>query len=98
MVKAYDETQRPVPAEPLDEAAPEARRFEPPRHLRRAVRSGSDAAAHARCPLAPPCGCVSRWRPSSRSEEHTSELQSLRHLVCRLLLEKKNTRSHTTNS
>src|SRR5205814_6893647 len=31
----------------------------------------------------------------SRSEEHTSELQSLRHLVCRLLLEKKNT--HTTN-
>src|SRR5205814_9178932 len=30
-------------------------------------------------------------RPSApRSEEHTSELQSLRHLVCRLLLEKKN--------
>src|SRR5205814_9209481 len=29
----------------------------------------------------------------SRSEEHTSELQSLRHLVCRLLLEKKNARS-----
>src|SRR5262245_63695366 len=27
---------------------------------------------------------------SIRSEEHTSELQSLRHLVCRLLLEKKN--------
>src|SRR5436853_1133472 len=27
-----------------------------------------------------------------RSEEHTSELQSLRHLVCRLLLEKKNQR------
>src|SRR5205814_6613477 len=26
----------------------------------------------------------------NRSEEHTSELQSLRHLVCRLLLEKKN--------
>src|SRR5258705_1711650 len=26
-----------------------------------------------------------------RSEEHTSELQSLRHLVCRLLLERKNT-------
>src|SRR5437899_7369302 len=29
-----------------------------------------------------------------RSEEHTSELQSLRHLVCRLLLEKKNTDWH----
>src|SRR5258705_5609940 len=28
-------------------------------------------------------------RQLSRSEEHTSELQSLRHLVCRLLLEKK---------
>src|SRR2546425_1331689 len=28
------------------------------------------------------------WRP--RSEEHTSELQSLAYLVCRLLLEKKN--------
>src|SRR5438045_9520003 len=26
---------------------------------------------------------------NGRSEEHTSELQSLRHLVCRLLLEKK---------
>src|SRR5436853_5305763 len=29
---------------------------------------------------------------TSRSEEHTSELQSLRHLVCRLLLEKKKKR------
>src|SRR5436853_3766107 len=28
-------------------------------------------------------------RDTRRSEEHTSELQSLRHLVCRLLLEKK---------
>src|SRR5437899_143971 len=28
--------------------------------------------------------------PVDRSEEHTSELQSLRHLVCRLLLEKNN--------
>src|ERR1039458_288102 len=29
------------------------------------------------------------WTSAVRSEEHTSELQSLRHLVCRLLLEKK---------
>src|SRR5437016_6770944 len=29
------------------------------------------------------------WASSSRSEEHTSELQSLTNLVCRLLLEKK---------
>src|SRR5258705_6002244 len=28
-------------------------------------------------------------RDDGRSEEHTSELQSLRHLVCRLLLDKK---------
>src|SRR5258708_26015439 len=37
------------------------------------------------------CGC--RWWGNSfgdRSEEHTSELQSPDHLVCRLLLEKKN--------
>ena len=33
-------------------------------------------------------------RNSGRSEEHTSELQSLAYLVCRLLLEKKNKR-HT---
>src|SRR5687768_18299153 len=33
-------------------------------------------------------GRISR-RPSCRSEEHTSELQSRLHLVCRLLLEKK---------
>src|SRR5262245_25226316 len=32
---------------------------------------------------------VNIWRQAVRSEEHTSELQSLRHLVCRLLLEKK---------
>src|SRR5262245_65380794 len=32
----------------------------------------------------PPLPCL-----VNRSEEHTSELQSLRHLVCRLLLEKK---------
>src|SRR5687768_17708794 len=30
-------------------------------------------------------------RPQVRSEEHTSELQSRLHLVCRLLLEKKKT-------
>src|SRR2546430_9127480 len=34
-------------------------------------------------------------RLSRRSEEHTSELQSQSNLVCRLLLEKKNTASYT---
>src|SRR5436305_11328013 len=45
---------------------------------------------------------LERW--SGRSEEHTSELQSRPHLVCRLLLEKKKktdrepTRAHTQSS
>src|ERR1039458_2205054 len=34
-------------------------------------------------------GVVLKHVARQRSEEHTSELQSLRHLVCRLLLEKK---------
>src|SRR5437016_11000141 len=34
---------------------------------------------------------------SARSEEHTSELQSLTNLVCRLLLEKKNDRRNELN-
>src|SRR5690625_6737340 len=34
---------------------------------------------------------VTRPNDSTRSEEHTSELQSRGHLVCRLLLEKKKT-------
>src|SRR5256884_7268730 len=33
-------------------------------------------------------GWIAQWE--ERSEEHTSELQSRLHLVCRLLLEKKN--------
>src|SRR5947208_7081475 len=40
---------------------------------------------------AAPCG-----HPHDRSEEHTSELQSPDHLVCRLLLEKKK-RTHATS-
>src|SRR5690554_933656 len=36
-----------------------------------------------------------KWATQTRSEEHTSELQSRPHLVCRLLLEKKN-KSETT--
>src|SRR5262245_63925640 len=43
------------------------------------VKKHAEAVREAR--TAPLC--------SARSEEHTSELQSLRHLVCRLLLEKK---------
>src|SRR5205814_9404793 len=64
---------------------------------RRSDRSTRRPASPARRPPsapAPTCiarGCSSRCRRAAprRSEEHTSELQSLRHLVCRLLLEKK---------
>src|SRR5262249_60395046 len=58
----------------------------------------SGAAANSRSPIvngikrsAVPCATKTRpWvRPILRSEEHTSELQSLTNLVCRLLLEKK---------
>src|SRR5690348_17965869 len=37
-----------------------------------------------------PITCGGAFDEKSRSEEHTSELQSPVHLVCRLLLEKKN--------
>src|SRR5690349_23386878 len=42
---------------------------------------------------------VASWSPrrASRSEEHTSELQSRRDLVCRLLLEKKNGEAGSSN-
>src|ERR1041385_9351160 len=42
-------------------------------------------------------GSSYRTRISRRSEEHTSELQSRLHLVCRLLLEKKNRMRGTTS-
>src|SRR5438876_3973515 len=39
-----------------------------------------------------------RWATKARSEEHTSELQSPVHLVCRLLLEKKKKKKTTQNN
>src|SRR5437899_5316038 len=45
---------------------------------------------HVRALLHQPPGAAEDQQGDQRSEEHTSELQSLRHLVCRLLLEKKN--------
>src|SRR5437899_9345156 len=58
---------------------------------RQAISCWGTSRSSARvCPERP----SSRRAASSRarSEEHTSELQSLRHLVCRLLLEKKKAR------
>src|SRR5437667_8005017 len=52
------------------------------------------AATSATAPRAAP-RC---WRSCSRSEEHTSELQSHHELVCRLLLEKKKTARVASNT
>src|SRR5689334_16028546 len=51
---------------------------------------GSAATRPCEVP-APSSPAISEWAP--RSEEHTSELQSQFHIVCRLLLEKKNLRN-----
>src|SRR5437899_371738 len=51
------------------------------RFVRRAVRQARVAGLPLRLEMP--------LHRAIRSEEHTSELQSLRHLVCRLLLEKK---------
>src|SRR2546429_4096686 len=52
-------------------------------------RSGKGARPHALRPRWKPPAANRRRRAVARSEEHTSELQSRLHLVCRLLLEKK---------
>src|SRR6185437_11677103 len=58
-------------------------------HFHRACRSAAVGARPAS--EADPQAREARARtPARRSEEHTSELQSLAYLVCRLLLEKKN--------
>src|SRR3989441_8710056 len=73
---------------PISAARPASEVAEPTRYptrdrqrqlvLHHIVRSHRPGAAH---------------RDRDRSEEHTSELQSLAYLVCRLLLEKKKTKS-----
>src|SRR5207253_10526507 len=69
------------------------------RKLNDASGEAGEPVTRAASRAAPPMGsegCRSvaptarpKWARSGRSEEHTSELQSRGHLVCRLLLEKK---------
>src|SRR5437899_5994955 len=67
------------------------------RRPRKCGRTATDPVARARSRRIPVYEAVNLVVPRvpyrsgdyERSEEHTSELQSLRHLVCRLLLEKK---------
>src|SRR5216684_6939723 len=49
----------------------------------------ADLSGHPACLLHGADGPLAPWHHGHRSEEHTSELQSRLHLVCRLLLEKK---------
>ena len=67
--------------------------------LKNSVATGVIAGAMALTAL--PAVAAEKWDmpmaySGSRSEEHTSELQSLTNLVCRLLLEKKKQKTKTT--
>src|SRR3989449_11393899 len=66
-------------------------RRSPSAHLPGPVRLS--IPAHSRELRLPPGSNRHREEPGIRSEEHTSELQSRLHLVCRLLLEKKKKKS-----
>src|SRR2546426_5016961 len=66
------------------------RNTHPASHVRRGRPSRTISALSTRW--------LCRWRMSSRSEEHTSELQSPCNLVCRLLLEKKKLTRAYSNS
>src|SRR2546425_1966875 len=69
----------------LHDALPISRSASSRRCSRRAMAISVSTRASSRTPS------TSRATSLSRSEEHTSELQSLAYLVCRLLLEKKKT-------
>src|SRR5690349_24022682 len=73
--------------------------------------ASTGASRSTSCPGSLRRSCCTSWRTTSvtrspprcrrwtrRSEEHTSELQSRRDLVCRLLLEKKKKKNKTTNT
>src|SRR5438093_8497238 len=76
----------------------ESAALDPRQHLPRScneLRAGGDVVGEGRARqkerafLAQHLRVERRDRAARRSEEHTSELQSLTNLVCRLLLEKK---------
>src|SRR5205823_13939359 len=86
----------------LHDALPISQSKNPAHRASRAIspRSLSPQHQHRASPSAPPSHASHRSQPAdsaphdtratqARSEEHTSELQSLAYLVCRLLLEKK---------
>src|SRR5690606_40028169 len=79
-----DGRRQPAPSSRWSCSAPDTgtRRGHCPGHRRRKARPGGGA-------WQPDHVATARRSSRSRSEEHTSELQSRENLVCRLLLEKK---------
>src|SRR2546429_1799062 len=61
----------------------------------RPLRQGGQPRVAERRPQPPHLLRAAPGEQAQRSEEHTSELQSRLHLVCRLLLEKKKSRSRS---
>src|SRR3989442_10076312 len=88
----------PFPYPPLSRSSSGPVSAPPPHRVGHHQRPGSResrGAPHPRDRGAPGAVCPDGVPPqdvgrAARSEEHTSELQSRPHLVCRLLLEKKN--------
>src|SRR2546422_4194664 len=79
-------------------APPEARRHEALVRVRRVGVCGTDYHAfEGRQPYFTYPRILGHELAVERSEEHTSELQSRLHLVCRLLLEKKNVQNTLLN-
>src|SRR5262245_63821842 len=72
----------------------------PPGRVQRSARASSEDLASTQIfppVFSPPANSIC-FQNGARSEEHTSELQSLRHLVCRLLLEKKKNKTTQINN
>src|SRR5438045_4367851 len=83
----------PFPTRRSSDLRSSTRRAPKARAYRRGRRAPFSPPARSECATRLACaGCADR-----RSEEHTSELQSLRHLVCRLLLEKKKKKKTNQN-
>src|SRR5262245_63517164 len=84
----------------LHDALPICPALRPREGIQREQHGGTNAVPRREGIAPNPVLQAGRWQTvfhrrhdRRRSEEHTSELQSLRHLVCRLLLEKKKQRT-----
>src|SRR5207244_9552365 len=89
----------PVPSFPTRRSSDLTKQAVPHERTVRTAAARASGAEEASSVLCAPSPCV-RLRiaaTTSRSEEHTSELQSPDHLVCRLLLEKKNIKTPNEN-